>query len=178
MANPGVFWVLLVFTIPETRHTIILQKKTKCVRRTMRKEDLKAANADERKWLHQLLAITLTRPFHLLFIEPIAFFAAISSGSLCGLVYLLNKAFPLVFSPRKGLEFNGGEQGLTFLVLYIRPIITFLFYHFEESYSLRRVTENDGKSIPEAQMWINKTGAEAQMWIARLSTIFVAISLS
>lgn len=83
MIITGVFFVLLVTTIPETRHTIILQRKTKRVRKTMAAENLAAAtsitdaNADERKGLHQLFAITLTRPFHFLFTEPITFAAAV-----------------------------------------------------------------------------------------------------
>lgn len=165
MAITGAFWILLVFTVPETRHTIILQKKTKRVRKAMRMEGLKAAdsitdaNADERKGLHQLFAITLTRPFHFLFTEPITFFAAIYNGFLYGLVYLFNEAFPLVFGPGKGHGFNGGEQGLTFLGLCIGPIIAFLFYPLQERYYLRRIAENDGKGVPEARMWMARAGA-------------------
>ena len=172
MAITGVFWVLLVSTIPETRHTIILQRKTKHVRKAMRKEGLKAAasitdaNADERKGLHQLFAITLTRPFHFLFTEPITFFAAIYNGFLYGLVYLFNEAFPLVFGPGKGHGFNGGEQGLSFLGLCIGPIIAFLFYPLQERYYLRRVAEHEGKGVPEARMWM-----------ARLGAIFIPVSL-
>lgn len=165
MAITGLFWVLLVFTIPETRHTIILQKKTKRVRKTMRNENLKAAdsitdaNADERKGLHHLFAITLTRPFHFLFTEPITFFAAIYNGFLYGLVYLFNEAFPLVFGPGKGHGFNGGEQGLTFLGLCVGPIIAFSCYPLQERYYLRRVAENDSKGVPEARMWMARLGA-------------------
>lgn len=172
MAITGAFWVLLVSTIPETRHTIILQRKTKRVRKAMRKEGLKAsasitdANADERKGLHQLFAITLTRPFHFLFTEPITFFAAIYNGFLYGLVYLFNEAFPLVFGPGKGHGFNGGEQGLSFLGLCIGPIIAFLFYPLQERYYLRRVAEHEGKGVPEARMWM-----------ARLGAIFIPVSL-
>ena len=172
MAITGAFWVLLVFTIPETRHTIILQKKTKRVRKVMRKEGLKAAdsitdaNADERKGLHQLFAITLTRPFHFLFTEPITFFAAVYNGFLYGLVYLFNEAFPLVFGPGKGHGFNGGEQGLSFLGLCVGPIIAFLFYPLQERYYLRRVAENEGKGVPEARMWM-----------ARLGALFIPVSL-
>lgn len=165
MIITGAFWVLLVTTIPETRHTIILQRKTKRIRKQMRKENLRAAdsitdaNADERKGLHQLFAITLTRPFHFLFTEPITFFAAIYNGFLYGLVYLFNEAFPLVFGPGKGHGFNPGEQGLSFLGLTIGPIIAALFYPLQERYYLRRVAQNDGKGVPEARMWMSRLGA-------------------
>ena len=110
MAITGGFWVILVLTIPETRHSIILRRKTKKLRQQMRQENLATAespadaNADERKGLHQLFAITLTRPFYFLFTEPITFFAAVYNGFLYGLVYLFNEGFPLVFGPKHILE--------------------------------------------------------------------------
>lgn len=88
----GGFWVLFVvselagligcdpdeiqLTVPETRHSIILDKKTQRLRKRLRAEGLAAAenlhdaNTDEKKGLHTLFAITLTRPFKFLFTEP------------------------------------------------------------------------------------------------------------
>lgn len=119
MAITSGFWAILVLTIPETRHTIILQRKTKKLRKQMQKENLKAAesltdaNADERKGLHQLFAITLAHPFHFLFTEPITFFAAVYNGFLYGLVYLSNKAFTLILGPKASLgghNLSGGAM--------------------------------------------------------------------
>lgn len=94
MAILGGFWLLFVvsnpqtppipsspdtshqLTVPETRHSIILEKKTQRLRKRLRAEGLAAAenirdaNADEKKGLHTLFAITLTRPFRFLFTEP------------------------------------------------------------------------------------------------------------
>lgn len=76
MAILGGFWILLVLTVPETRHTIILEKKTKRLRKQLQSDGLAAANslrdahADERNGLASLFAITLTRPFKFLFTEP------------------------------------------------------------------------------------------------------------
>jgi multidrug resistance protein len=168
MAITGGFWVILVLTIPETRHSIIFQRKTKKLRQQMRQEKLAPAesltdaNADERKGLHQLFAVTLTRPLYFLFTEPITFFAAVYNGFLYGLVYLFNEAFPLVFGPKTSLgghNFNGGAQGLAFLGLAIGPIVAFCFYPLQERYYLARVAVNDGKGVPEARMWMARAGA-------------------
>lgn len=76
MAVLGGFWALLVFTVPETRHTIILDNKTKRLRRLLKSEGLAAAktirdaNSDEKAGLGTLFAVTLTRPFRFLFTEP------------------------------------------------------------------------------------------------------------
>lgn len=88
----GFFWLVMVFTLPETRHTTILDNKTRRVRKQMKKEHLEAAenvrdiNADEKKGLHILFAITLTRPVRFLITEPITFCAAIYNGFIYGLV--------------------------------------------------------------------------------------------
>ncbi|KAJ5223245.1 hypothetical protein N7468_007787 [Penicillium chermesinum] len=165
MAITGGVWVLLVLTIPETRHSIILQRKTQRVCKAMKKENLASAasttdiHASERKGLHELFAITLTRPVRFLFSEPITTFSAIYNGFLYGLVYLFNEAIPLVFGPPKGHDFNGGEQGLAFLGMAIGPLIAFCFYPLQERYYLRRVAENQGKGVPEARMWMARAGA-------------------
>lgn len=165
MAITGGVWVFLVLTVPETRHSIILQRKARRVCKQMAAENLKSAesttdiHADERKGLHQLFAVTLTRPFRFLFTEPITFFSAIYNGFIYGLVYLFNEAFPLVFGAPKGHPFNVGEQGLTFLGMAIGPIIAFCFYPLQERYYLKQVAKNNGKGVPEARMWMARLGA-------------------
>ena len=160
----GVMWILMILTLPETRHTIILQKKTQRLRKSLHAEGLRAADyitdahADERKGLHHLFAITLTRPFRFLFTEPITFFAAIYNGFIYGLVYLFNESFPLVFGPT-GHGFNTGEQGLCFLGMCLGPILAALLYPLQERYYLKQVAKNDGKGVPEARMWMARVGA-------------------
>ncbi|KAJ4357384.1 uncharacterized protein N0V89_001959 [Didymosphaeria variabile] len=163
-AITGGFWVLLVLTVPETRHSKILEKKTRRVRKHMEKEGLavakyiREADADERRGMMGLFKVSLTRPFTFLFTEPITMFAAAYNGFLYGLVYLFNESFPLVFGAG-GHDFNTGEQGLSFLGLAIGPLIAFCFYPLQERYYLRRVTENDGKGVPEARVWMARYGA-------------------
>jgi hypothetical protein len=165
MAITSGLWLLLIFTIPETRHSIILQRKAARVRKQMAQENLASAattvdfHAHTRKGLHTLFAITLTRPFRFLFTEPITLCSAIYNGFLYGLVYLFNEAFPLVFGPGTGHGFNTGQQGLSFLGMAIGPIIAFCLYPLQERYYLRRVTANGGKGEPEARMWMARWGA-------------------
>ncbi|KAL4924249.1 MFS transporter [Aspergillus undulatus] len=165
MIITGFFWILLALTIPETRHSIILQRKAARARKQMRREGLQSASttvdlhASGRKGLHQLFAITLSRPFVFLFTEPITTFSAIYNGFLYGLVYLFNEAFPLVFGEPNGHGFNVGQQGLAFLGLAIGPILAFALSPLQERYYLRRVAENDNKAVPEARMWMARGGA-------------------
>ncbi|KAI9368963.1 polyamine transporter [Aspergillus egyptiacus] len=167
MAISGGFWIALVLTIPETRHSILLQRKAARLCKQMQSEQLASAatttdlHADTRKGLHQLFALTLTRPFYFLFTEPITTFSAAYNGFLYGLVYLFNESFPLVFgSPSPtGHGFNTGQTGLSFLGMTIGPIIAFALHPLQERYYRRRVAARDGKSVPEARMWMARAGA-------------------
>jgi len=82
----GGVWILLVLTVPETRHSIILEKKAKRVRKILAKENIamsqnvRDAHADEARSLHTLFFVTLTRPFRFLFTEPITIGAAAYNG--------------------------------------------------------------------------------------------------
>ncbi|KAH7059042.1 major facilitator superfamily domain-containing protein [Macrophomina phaseolina] len=163
MAIFGGFWILFVLTVPETRHSIILDKKTQRLRKRLRAEGFAAAehitdaNADEKKGLHTLFVITLTRPFRFLFTEPITFAAAIYNGWIYGIVYLLNEAFPLVFGPT-GHGFNTGEWGASFAGLCVGSLVAAFLHPVQERYYLRRVARNDGKGVPEARMYLARGG--------------------
>lgn len=111
MAMSGAVWILLVVSVPETRHAIILQKKARRVRTQLRKENLPSADstvdihASGRKGLHELFAITLTRPFRFLFSEPITTFSLATMVSSIAWSTCLTRPFHL-FSvlPRTSLQ--------------------------------------------------------------------------
>jgi multidrug resistance protein len=160
MIITGVAWVILVLTLPETRHSIILEKKAKQVRKALVKQGVAdvavldsisdAHNKGEKRSIHRLFAINLSRPIRFLFTEPITMGAAAYNGFIYGIVYLFNEAFPLVFGNNHG--FNTGEQGLAFLGFAIGVLVAALFHPLQEKYYLRRVAENNGKGVPEARM--------------------------
>lgn len=77
---------------------------------------------------------------------------------LYGLVYLFNEALPVVFG-EGGHNFNGGATSLCFLGLWIGSLIGLLLHPVQERYYLRRVSENDKKSVPEARMYMSLVGA-------------------
>lgn len=162
MGITGGFWVLMILTLPETRHSAILEKKVSKLRKTLMKEgidrrEIFEANVDEKKSLHSLFAVNLTRPLRFLLTEPITLCAALYNGFIFGVVFLLNEAFPLVFG--KGHHFNVGETGLTFAGLCVGGVLGGFIYPIQERYYLRAVQANGGSSVPEARMWMARYGA-------------------
>lgn len=164
MAVTGAAWIIMILTLPETRHSILLERKAKKVRKILRKEGLasaeliREANHDEAKSLHSLFFVTLTRPFRFLFTEPITMGAAAYNGFIYGLVYLFNDAFPLVFGDGHG--FNTGEWGLSFLGIALGSVAGAILHPLlQERHYLRKVRENDGKGVPEARLWMALAGS-------------------
>ncbi|KAI7487631.1 MFS general substrate transporter [Hortaea werneckii] len=166
MIVTGSLLVLMIVSLPETRHSIILERKAKRVRKTLAKEGVStdtlqnisdAHSKGEKRSLHSLFAVNLTRPIRFLFTEPITMGAAAYNGLIYGIVYLLNEAFPLVFG--NGHNFDIAEWGCSFAGLCVGVIIAACFYPLQERYYLRRVSANDGKGVPEARMWQARFGA-------------------
>lgn len=168
MIVTGALWVLMIFTLPETRHSIILERKATRIRKVLAKEGKvsqevldsisDAHNKGNKRSMHSLFATNLTRPIRFLLSEPITIFAAAYNGFIYGIVYLFNEAFPLVFGPG-GHGFNTGEWGLSFLGLAIGTILAACCYPLQERYYLRRTVQNGGKGVPEARMWQARYGA-------------------
>ncbi|KAK6384273.1 hypothetical protein LTR65_009749 [Meristemomyces frigidus] len=168
MIITGGLWVIMVLTLPETRHSIILEKKAKRVRKTLAKEGAvspavvenisDAHNKADKRSIHSLFAINLTRPIRFLFTEPITIFAAAYNGFIYGIVYLFNEAFPLVFGPG-GHDFSTGEWGLVFLGLCVGTVLAAACHPLQERYYLKRVAANGGKGVPEARMYQARFGA-------------------
>ncbi|KAK5132524.1 hypothetical protein LTR08_008908 [Meristemomyces frigidus] len=168
MIITGGLWVIMVLTLPETRHSIILEKKAKRVRKTLAKEGAvspavfenisDAHNKAEKRSIHTLFAVNLTRPIRFLLTEPITMGAAAYNGFIYGIVYLFNTAFPIVFGPG-GHDFNTGEWGLAFLGLALGTLAAAACHPLQERYYLKCVAANNGKGVPEARMYQARFGA-------------------
>ena len=168
MGITGGILIIMTLLLPETRHSTILEKKAKNVRKTLVKEGVSREVTDRisdehsmgsKRSMHTLFAVNLTRPFKFLFTEEITMAAAAYNGFIYGVVYLFNESFPLVFGSQEGHGFNVGQTGLTFLGIAIGALVAASFYPLQERYYLRRVAENGGKGVPEARMSQARFGA-------------------
>jgi hypothetical protein len=149
----GVIFFVLYFTLTETRHNIILERKAARLRKETGDEAYVSVNEDEKKTMSQLLKTSLTRPFVFLFTEPITMFAAMWNGLLFGLIYLFNDAFVAVFGPGDGYNWqHPGVVQLSFLAPLIGETIGFAVYFFTQEKYYQRAIRKAGQSVPEARM--------------------------
>jgi MFS family permease len=145
----GGFWLIMIVTLRETRHSIILARRHNVKSTLPRSQRLKQAIRD-------LWKKALQRPFLFLGTEAIIIFSALYNGYLYGLSFLFNSAFGIVFGPH-GHGFGTIGVGLSFLGICvgitIGPITTALF---QEPYFQRKLKETGYKNIPEARVSLGK----------------------
>lgn len=71
--------------------------------------------------LAQMMSVSLLRPFHLLFTEPVVFFFSLWVSFAWATLYLTFAAIPLVFSRQYG--FNTEQSGYVFIAMIVGSIL-------------------------------------------------------
>lgn len=106
----GTVYVAMFFLLPETYATILLRRKAK-----------KAGMPPARQSFKEQYATSLTRPWIMLFTEPILFTLGLYSAFVWGILYLDFTAYPVVF--REIRKWSEGTAGLSFLGIGIGMVI-------------------------------------------------------
>lgn len=156
----GGFFVLLclVLNLDETRHSVILRRRAAKARKETGNPNLDVAEDMRTQSLKHLINISLAKPFHFMFTEPVIMFCAAYNGYLFGLTFLFNGAFALVFG-EKGYGFNTIEVGLANLGVVVGVLFGPITHLWQERYYLRKVHEAGGKNIPEARVQMSMVAA-------------------
>jgi hypothetical protein len=148
----GLFILLcLVLNLSETRHSVILCRRAAKARKETGNQDLEVGEDMRAQSLKHLMNISLARPFHFMFTEPVIMFCAAYNGYLFELTLLFNGAFALVFGP-EGYGFNIIKVGLANLGVVVVVCFGPVTHLWQEGYYLKEITENEGKNIPEARV--------------------------
>lgn len=114
---------MLYFTADETREGVLLSRKAKRLRHEKADDRYVSRAEDERVSLPVILKIATTRPFYLLFTEPVLQAFTILLSFVYAVLYLLLVAIPIVYSRQYG--FNTGQVGLVYLSQAVGIIIGF-----------------------------------------------------
>ncbi|KAI1068323.1 hypothetical protein LB507_004346 [Fusarium sp. FIESC RH6] len=117
----AVLMVAIVFFAPETFHPILLREKARKLRKETGNDAYRAPMEDVHKPILETLKISVSRPFQLLFLEPMCLCLDLYSAILLGILYLFFGAFPLVFRTNHGM--NLWQVGMTFLGIFVGLII-------------------------------------------------------
>lgn len=98
----GAIYVAMFFLLPETYITVLLERKRK-----------KAGIEPTHQSFREQYATNLTRPWLMLFTEPILFTLGLYSAFVWGILYLDFTAYPVVFQQSRG--WSESMAGLAFL---------------------------------------------------------------
>lgn len=112
-ALSGATVILLFFLAKETRADVLLSRKAKKLRQETGDKRYVAQADEERASLATILKVALTRPFHLLFTEPIIQAFTTLLSCVYAVLYLLLVSIPIVYA--KVYNFNTGQIGLVYL---------------------------------------------------------------
>ncbi|KAG2139189.1 major facilitator superfamily domain-containing protein [Suillus bovinus] len=161
----GIFWLQIIFTIPETYGPVLLVKKAKELRKRTGDERFFAAIELQKVTFSQRIESILGRPFKILFKEPMMIAITLYMSFVYGCIYLLFEAYPVVFT--QGHNLNAGVSGLMFLPLPIGAVLaglTYIFF-FNPSYE-RKVQECAPNPVPP----------EFRLRVAMVSAPFFVVS--
>ncbi|KAF3045262.1 hypothetical protein E8E11_001663 [Didymella keratinophila] len=155
------FWFILVITLyalGETRHSVILLKRAKKLRKATGNEEIEVPDDLKQRGPKQLFGTALARPFRFLATEAIVQFGALYNGFLYGLSFLFNGAFHMIFGP-KGYGYDTIGIGVCFLGIVFGICFGLFTNVFQERYYQRQVAETGQRNVPEARVHHAKLAA-------------------
>lgn len=168
----GTLVALVTIFFKETRGSILLSRKAKKLNRwyqqledagcigmeaTSPKGDVrcqrirwKVKSDEDRVSLGRMIAVSLYRPVHLLFTEPVVFWFSLWISFSWAVLYLQFGALPLVYEKNHGFDLQ--QTGAIFSAICIGGIISTPLSIYQEKWAVRHNPEKFGSS-PEGRLY-------------------------
>ncbi|THC92455.1 hypothetical protein EYZ11_008071 [Aspergillus tanneri] len=159
-AFSGAILVATVFLQPETYAPVLLRQRAETLSRITGRVycstlDMEGRNAST----SEALKIALSRPFVLLFREPIVFLLSLYLAIIYGTLYMFFTAYPIVFQQVRG--WSKGIGGLSFLGILV-GILFALAYIFLIHFQYKKKTlQAQGRLPPEERLPASFIGSVA-----------------
>lgn len=147
----GVLWILCSCTIPETYAPVLLRiRAAKLSKLTGKVYMSKLDIGKDRVTVLGRLRLSLSRPWKLLFREPIVFLVSIYMAIVYGTLYMMFAAFPIIFELNKG--WSVGLSGLAFMGILVGMVFA-IGYAMLDNMRYSRIAEaTEGLVPPEARL--------------------------
>ena len=150
----GVIWIATVLTTRETYAPFILRCRAKALSRLTGSVYVSRVDAGQPpKTLSQELSVSLTRPWILLFCEPIVLLTSLYVSIVYGTLYMFFTGFPIVFQVARG--WSQGTAGLPFVGVAIGVCLATLAAGVDNKRYVRvcAAAEAEGCAVePEARL--------------------------
>lgn len=150
-AFSGVVWIIGSLLIPETYAPVLLRRRAEKLSKRSGKIYRSKLEVDQGKIsLKESFKVALSRPWLLLFREPIVFLLSLYMAIVYGTLYMLFAAYPIVFEGVRG--WNQGVGSLPFLGIMVGMLMAVAYSIWDNKRYIRVENENDGFAPPEARL--------------------------
>ncbi|XMA08791.1 hypothetical protein WAI453_001582 [Rhynchosporium graminicola] len=147
----GVIWIICSFTIPETYSPVILSRRaTKLSKMTGKVYKSSNEVSHGSKTIGAEFKTALSRPWILLFREPIVLMLSIYMAIIYGTLYLMFGAFPIVYQQQRG--WSAGIGGLSFIGVAVGMIVAVIYSIWDNKRYIRVEAKYNGNAPPEARL--------------------------
>ncbi|KAI2470562.1 polyamine transporter 1 [Annulohypoxylon bovei var. microspora] len=150
-AFTGILWILCTFLIPETYAPILLRRRAaKLSEMTGNVYVSKMDAGKPKKTVSREFKIALSRPWILLFREPIVLLTSLYMAIIYGTLYMMFAAFPIVFQQYRG--WSPGIGGLAFLGIAVGMLFSVAYSVYDNRRYARTSAAHHGNAPAEARL--------------------------
>ncbi|KAL3423626.1 major facilitator superfamily transporter [Phlyctema vagabunda] len=154
----GVLWIIGTLTIPETYSPVILRRRAKKMSEmTGKVYKSKMEIQYGTKTVAAEFKIALSRPWQLLFLEPIVLLLSIYMAIIYGTLYMMFGAFPIVFQQERG--WSPGIGGLAFIGVAVGMNLAVIYAIWDNKRYAKVAAKNNGNAPPEARLPLSMVGS-------------------
>ncbi|KAJ5358859.1 uncharacterized protein N7496_011272 [Penicillium cataractarum] len=139
--------VLCLLFLKETYAPAILVEKAIKLRRQTHNWGIRARQEEVELDWEELITNNFSRPFRMLFTEPIVFLISLWMSFVYGLMYALLSAYPVVFQEIHGM--NLGVGSLPFIGLIIGELLAGGYILLDQKSYSKKLAANNNIPIPE-----------------------------
>ncbi|KAI7395288.1 synaptic vesicle transporter [Hortaea werneckii] len=147
----GALWLLGMFLVPETYPPVIQRQRAKKLSKMTGKVYRSRADVDQGPTTFgHVFKTSLSRPWVLLFREPIVFLLSIYMAIIYGTLYMLFSAYPIVYQQQRG--WSPGIGGLAFIGIAVGMLLAVAYSVWDNKRYAKVSDEHKGFAPPEARL--------------------------
>ncbi|KAI1799927.1 MFS general substrate transporter [Daldinia bambusicola] len=150
-AYTGLLWFICTFLVPETYAPILLRRRAEKLSELTGKVYVSKLDAGKpKKTVAQEFKISLSRPWILLFREPIVLLTSLYMAIVYGTLYMMFAAFPIVYQQNRG--WSAGVGGLAFLGIAVGMIVAVSYSIWDNTRYAKTMAAHGGNAPAEARL--------------------------
>ncbi|KAI2632219.1 MFS general substrate transporter [Hypoxylon sp. NC1633] len=156
-AFSGILWILGTLLVPETYAPVLLRERAAKLSKMNGKVYISIIDREQgRVALAESFRIALSRPWILLFREPIVFLMSLYMAIIYGTLYMLFAAFPIVYQQNRG--WSAGIGGLAFLGILVGMMFAIAYTLPDNKRYIRVQQQHGGFAPPETRLRVTLVG--------------------